>query len=68
MQVLVCDGQWSVTSGSPTCTGTLLAVQAHQLPGNGMTTEDALELHGQTLVLFAIVFGYLAIKKVLNIK
>lgn len=68
MQVLVCNGQWVISGNAPTCSGTLTTVAADQLPGNGMTTEDALELHGQTLVLFAIVFGILAIKKALNIK
>jgi len=68
MQILACNGTWSTAGGSPTCSGTLVAIPADQLPGNGMTTEDALELHGQTLVLFAIVFGILVIKKALNIK
>lgn len=67
MQVLVCNGQWVISGNAPTCSGTLTAVATDQLPGNGMTTEEAVELHGHALLLFAVVFGILAIKKAINL-
>jgi hypothetical protein len=67
MQVLVCNGQWVISGNAPTCSGTLTTVSTDQLPGNGMTTEEAVELHEHALLLFAVVFGILAIKKALNI-
>jgi predicted RecA/RadA family phage recombinase len=65
MQVLVCDGTWSVASGSPVCNGTLLAAPTNAIPGNGITIEEAQTLKDGALVLFVAVFCVLALKKVL---
>lgn len=65
MQILACDGQWQTSSGTPVCSGTLAAVDANQIPNNGITTEQAGELIDASIYLFAIVFGFLALRKAL---
>ena len=62
MNLVACDGTWTQSEGSLRCTGTLVEVPHDP----GITLEDAKELSDQTLVLFAIVFGYLALRKALN--
>jgi hypothetical protein len=67
MKFISCDGQWATSpEGYLTCTGTLSAVDSDQLAPPGMTPEVVDELRGQTIVLFAIVFGILAIKKAVS--
>lgn len=60
-----CNGTWSQSKGAATCTGTLVTVDPKELGQSGLTPEDTHELTGQTLVLFAIVFGFLALRKAL---
>ena len=65
-QILVCDGTWLFpSSGSPTCSGGYSALDAGSIP-SGITLEDAQELTGHAILLFAVVFGVLAVKKVLT--
>ena len=65
MKVLACDVDWVLSGADPVCPGTLQNIQADQIPA-GMTTEDATELAYQSMGLFAIVFGLLALKKALK--
>jgi len=56
MNFLVCDADWlQGADGSPVCSGQLITV----------TTEEMRELQGEVLVLFALVFGFLVLKKLL---
>lgn len=66
MQFLACDGTWSTVNGSPSCSGTLVAVAADDIPGNGITLEDAELLKDGALGIFVAVFCVLALKKVLQ--
>ncbi len=66
MQILICDGTWLDQGGAWSCSGQLQAV-AYQPNGNpAITAEDRQLLWDQTLVLFAIVFGVLAVKKAIS--
>lgn len=60
-----CDGAWTQAGGSLSCSGTLVAVDASTLSPPGITAEEGSELTGQALILFAIVFGFLALRKAL---
>ncbi len=61
MNLVACDGTWTQSEGSLRCTGTLVEVPHDP----GLTSEDANELSGQAIILFAIVFGVLALRKAL---
>lgn len=61
MNLVACDGTWTQSEGSLRCTGTLVEVP-HQ---PGLTSEQTSELIDQVIVLFAIVFGVLALRKAL---
>ncbi len=61
MNLVACDGTWTQSEGSLRCVGTLVEVP-HQ---PGLTSEDVSELTGQAIILFAIVFGVLALRKAL---
>lgn len=63
MNLLACDGSWTQSNGAISCTGTLITVDSANLSHSGLTIEDAGELRGDVLILFAIVFGFLALKK-----
>ena len=65
MKTLACDVDWVVPDGTPVCPGILHNVDASQIP-QGMTIEDVNQLTGSALELFAIVFGFLVLKKVLK--
>lgn len=61
MNLVACNGNWSQSDGSLRCVGTLVEVP-HQ---PGITPEEAKDLTDQAIVLFAIVFGLLALRKAL---
>lgn len=64
--VLVCDGQWSsFADGTTKCSGVLSSVPADELASARLTPEEAAELKNGTIVLFCIVFAFLALKKAL---
>jgi len=62
MQILACDGDWSIAGATASCVGTLHTVQASESL-SGITIEDAQELAYSAMGLFAIVFALLALKK-----
>lgn len=60
--VITCSVPFSQdASGYIACTGTI-----QSLANNGLTIEDAQELSGKAIWLFAIIFGVLALKKALS--
>lgn len=68
MNLILCDGNWTVgTGGTVACSGVVSVVSQDQLGQSVMTLEDAKELAGHTMILFAVVFGILAVKKALQL-
>jgi hypothetical protein len=69
MNFIVCDGDWSAgASGELLCTGTLVSITGEEVRAElspGLTDEDAIGLTDATMGLFAVVFGFLVLKKVL---
>lgn len=65
MKVLACDTSWTITSGVPSCPGTLHEVQADQIP-SGINLEDAQILVDHALGLFAIVAGFLLLQRAIR--
>ena len=67
MNLIACDGNWtSNADGVIACAGTLTIVAQNEIGQSPITTADAVELTGMSLVLFATVYGVLAAKKALN--
>lgn len=70
MNFLACEGEWSVdAAGSPVCSGTLVTLTVEEMQGlygSALTWEQVSELQGEAIVLFATVFGFLALKKALK--
>ncbi len=70
MNFLACEGAWSVgAGGDPICTGTLVSLTQEEmqaLSGSALTWDQVTELQGEVITLFALVFGFLALKKVLK--
>jgi len=61
------DGNWATSSeGYIACSGTLRIIERDELGQSGLSPEDIPVLTGQALVLFAAVFGVLAINKALS--
>jgi len=70
MNFLGCDGAWAVgAAGEISCTGTLTTYTAEELGGlaspAALSPEDTQLLTDATLGLFAVVFGFLVLKKLL---
>ncbi|MDR8016005.1 hypothetical protein [Ectopseudomonas guguanensis] len=70
MKFIACDGDWTVgAAGELQCTGQLVSVasgEMQSLMGPALTWDDVSELQGEAMVLFATVFGFLVLKKVLK--
>lgn len=70
MNFLACEGDWSAgAGGEPICSGTLVALTSEEmqaLSGSALTWEQVSELQGEVITLFALVFGFLVLKKVLK--
>ncbi len=70
MNFLACDGAWQATAeGTPVCLGTLKSLTTEEmqsLTGSAMSWDDVAELQGEAITLFAIVFGFLVLKKLLK--
>lgn len=66
MNLIACDGVWQSAGQTPVCVGTLTTVAHNEISPSGLTAEDYSELRGHALVLFAIVFGALVLKKALK--
>ncbi|MDD0844621.1 hypothetical protein [Pseudomonas sp. Gutcm_11s] len=70
MNFLACEGDWSVgAAGEPICTGTLVSLTQEEMQalyGTALTWDQVAELQGEVITLFAVVFGFLALKKALK--
>lgn len=70
MKFLACEGDWtSAAGGVPACTGTLVAVTREDLQSqtdSALSWDQVRELQGEVITLFALVFGFLVLKKVLK--
>lgn len=70
MNFLACDGNWSAGAGGvPICTGTLVSLtqqEMQSLYGAALTWDQVAELQGEVITIFAVVFGFLVLKKVLK--
>ena len=67
MDILVCDEPFDLSeSTGPFCPGQLASIAYDGTPGNsGLTWEQVDELQDGILILFASVFAFLVLKKVL---
>jgi len=65
--VLICSKEWEALGGTgqqyPFCTGVLQSVPVNELNSSGLSTEDWAEYRAEVILLFAVVFSCLAIKK-----
>lgn len=70
MNFIACDGDWSVgVAGELQCTGQLVSIaddELQSLIGSALTWDDVSDLQGEAIILFATVFGFLVLKKVLK--
>ncbi|MDG9931020.1 MULTISPECIES: hypothetical protein [unclassified Pseudomonas] len=67
MNFIVCNGVWESAGQTPVCVGTLSTVSRDEISPPGLTAEEHAELREHALVLFAIVFGALVLKKALHL-
>lgn len=67
MNFIACDGTWNFSGGSPVCTGTITSVSLAEISPSGLTAEDHAQIREHALILFAIVFGALVLKKALKL-
>lgn len=69
MNFLACDGTWTVGAGGIACDGTLVTITsqeiAEELGSPALSLEETEMLIDATLILFAMVFGFLVTKKLL---
>lgn len=70
MNFIACEGDWTVgAAGELQCTGQLVSVaddEMQGLTGSALSWDDVSELQGEAMILFATVFGFLVLKKVLK--
>lgn len=70
MNFLACEGDWSVgVDGEPICTGTLVSLTSEEMQslyGAALSWDQVAELQGEVIILFALVFGFLVLKKALK--
>lgn len=64
---LVCDGEFIFDTGGLACTGSLGSVSIEDIRGesSSLNWQQVSEYQDQILLLFALAFGFLVIKKVL---
>lgn len=63
--VLICSGTWSISGGSPVCTGNLQSVSLNDLNQPWLSAEEYHQVRSDSIQLFMIIFGYLVLKKAL---
>ncbi|WP_131185474.1 hypothetical protein [Stutzerimonas kirkiae] len=68
MNLIACDGLLATDSdGYIRCTGTLQVMASDQIAGNaGLTADDSAQLYDAMLQLFAAVFVFLVLKRVIR--
>ena len=63
---LSCDVPFTFDAGSPVCAGSLISITGEELGGmNSLTWQQVSDYQEQILLLFALVFGFLVIRKML---
>ncbi|MFP6860800.1 hypothetical protein [Pseudomonas sp.] len=67
MNFIACDGVWQSVGQTPVCVGTLTTVAQNEISPSGLTAEDHAQIREHALILFAIVFGALVLKKALKL-
>lgn len=66
MNILVCDQPFDLSAGAAMCPGQLGTVAYEGNPASaGLTWQEVEELQDGVLVLFAVVFGFLVLRKLL---
>lgn len=61
-----CEGQWLATTSPPSCSGQLQVFTAQEIvQTQQLSTEDYLAMKDHVLSLFLLVFGFVALKKLL---
>jgi hypothetical protein len=69
MNFIACDGTWSIgASGESICTGTTVSITGEELRAElnpGLSPEEVQSLTDSALYLFALVFVFLVLRKVL---
>lgn len=65
MKVLACSVDWVIQDGTTVCTGTLEQIDASHIP-QGISLDEAKELSGHAIALFAIVAGALIIQRAIR--
>ena len=69
MNFLACDGSWLIgAGGDATCVGALQSITGEEMQtqfGTALSWDEVAELRGDIITLFAIVFGFLVLKKLL---
>lgn len=66
MIFLSCDGEVVLSGEHFTCSGALHEVTSEEITGlTALTWDDVAELQGEIIVLFATVFGFLILRKLL---
>lgn len=69
MNFIACEGAWAAgASGELLCTGTFVSITGEEIRDEfnpGLTDEEAQQLIDATMGLFAVVFVFLVLKKVL---
>lgn len=70
MNFLACSSGWVAdANGVPVCTGTLVSMSEQEMQsiyGTALTWDHVAELQGEVITLFALVFGFLVLKKLLH--
>lgn len=64
---LSCDVAFTFDTGSPVCTGSISNITSEELGGgsSSLTWQQVSDYQDQILLLFALVFGFLVIRKML---
>ncbi|MFN9528863.1 MAG: hypothetical protein ACK561_12055 [Pseudomonadaceae bacterium] len=70
MNFIACDGQWSVgASGELLCTGQLVSITGAEIRAElspGLTDEEAITMLDAAVGVFATVFIFLVLKKLVR--
>lgn len=64
---LVCDVPFTFEAGVSACNGSLMSITSEELGGgsSSLTWQQVSDYQEQILLLFALVFGFLVIRKML---
>lgn len=65
MKVLACSAAWVSQDGAMVCPGTLQQVDADLIP-QGISLEEARELSGHVIGLFAVIAAVLLIQRAIR--